>query len=171
MKIKKVNVAGGVVFFEGDNNEYKILLIQRAEKDHFPRHYEFPRGKCDNGPNESLINCLKREVKEESGLDVTPIKYIDKFTYSADKGMRLSTQYNFLCKLKDPKQKVKLSFEHQDYKFITTPGEAALLTLPEMNKTIKKAFEILDSNKIITTQPEYVLSNSKIMENYLQWIQ
>lgn len=168
--MKKINVSGGVIFQKGDNGEYKILMIQRSSDDHFPDHWEFPRGKCDNGKNEPLVKCLKREVKEESGLDVIPIKYIDKFTYSADKGTRLSTQYNFLCKLKDPKQKVKLSFEHQDYKYITTPGEAELLALPEIKKILKKAFELLDENKVISPDPKFPLSDSDIIKEYLDFL-
>lgn len=170
MKIKKVNVAGGVIYYEGENNEIKILLIQRAKEDAWPNFYEIPRGKCDNGPNESLINCLKREVKEEVGLDIIPLKYIDKFTYTSEKGSRLSTQYNILCKPKDQNQKIKLSFEHQDWKFITTPGEAELLVLPEMKKTIKKAFEILDSSKTISTNPEYELTEPDVIGEYLRWL-
>jgi len=170
MKIKKTNVAGGVVYFEGDNGEYKLLIIQRAKKDHWPNFYEFPRGGVDKG--ESIIQGLKREIKEEVGLDIIPIKFIDKFTYTADKGTRFSTQHNFLCKPTDPNQKIKLSFEHQDYKFITTPGEAELLLLPEMKKTVIKAFVLLDSNKTtISTLPEYELSKPDVMKEYLQWIQ
>jgi len=177
MKIKKVNVAGGVIYSEGDNGEYKILVIQRAEKDHWPHYWEFPRGKCDAGPNESLIHCLKREVKEEAGIDVIPEKFIDKFSYTADEGKRLSTQHNFLCKMKDPNQKIKLSFEHQDFGYIMTPSQGELLLLPEMKKTIIKAFEMLDPEKNSTTQPEHALTKPdvieeiQIMEEYLNYLQ
>lgn len=151
---KKVNVAGGIIFKEQQGEKPAILLIQRAKDDHFPNHYEFPRGKCDLGNNEDLIHCLKREVKEETGLDIIPLKFIDKFSYTADKGTRLSTQHNFLCKMKDPNQKIKLSFEHQGYQWITTPGEAEMTVLPEMKKSILKAFELVDPDTQIVNYPE-----------------
>ena len=151
---KKVNVSGGIIFKEQPGEKPAILLIQRAKEDHFPNHFEFPRGKCDDGPNESLIACLKREIKEETGLDIIPLKFIDKFQYIADEGSRLSTQHNYLCKMKDPNQKIKLSKEHQGYQWITTPGEAELIVLPEMKRSIMKAFEIVDPDTQLVNYPD-----------------
>ena len=151
---KKVNVSGGIIFKEQRGEKPALLLIQRAKDDHWPNFFEFPRGKCDNGPDEGLIACLKREVKEESGLDIIPIKLIDTFSYTADEGKRLSTQHNYLCKMKDPNQKVKLSKEHQGFQWITTPGEAELIVLPEMKRSIIKAFELIDPDTQIVNYPE-----------------
>lgn len=150
---KKVNVSGGIIFKEQRNEKPALLLIQRAVDDHWPLFWEFPRGKCDNGASEDLLKCMKREVKEETGLDVTPLKFIDKFQYTADKGTRLSTQFNFLCKLTNPEQEPKLSEEHQRYKWITTVGEAELMVLPEMKKSIAKAFSLLDPDGQIFNNP------------------
>ena len=152
--VEKMNVSGGIIFKEQLGEKPALLLIQRAKDDHWPNFFEFPRGKCDNGPNEGLIACLKREVKEESGLDIIPIKFIDKFSYTADEGKRLSTQHNYLCKMKDPKQKVKLSKEHQGFQWITTPGEAELTVLPEMKRSIIKAFELIDPTTQLVNYPE-----------------
>jgi bis(5'-nucleosidyl)-tetraphosphatase len=148
---EKVNVSAGIIFKEQRGEKPALLLIQRDENDHWPLFWEIPRGKCDNGNSEKLVPCLKREIKEETGLDVIPLKFIDKFQYTADKGKRLSTQHNFLCKMKNPDQPVKLSKEHQDYKWITTLGEAELLVLPDMKKSIAKAFELLAGEDQITS--------------------
>jgi 8-oxo-dGTP pyrophosphatase MutT (NUDIX family) len=123
---KRINVACGIITKKGENNEDLFLLIQRAKNDNFPLMWETARGKCDKGKNEDLIHCLKREVKEETGLDIYPIKYIDNFIYLADNGSRLSIQHNYLCKLKNENQKVKLSKEHDSYKWITSLGIAEL---------------------------------------------
>jgi 8-oxo-dGTP pyrophosphatase MutT (NUDIX family) len=80
---------------------------------------------------------MKREVKEETGLDVNLLEYIDKYEYFADNETRKSTQYNYLCSLKGD-QKIKLSKEHSEYKWITSVGEAELLVPSEMKKTISK---------------------------------
>ena len=64
-KVKtKMNVAAGVIVKEGENGEQLLLLIQRASDDHWPLHFEFPRGKCDKPKGEDLIKCCKREIKE-----------------------------------------------------------------------------------------------------------
>jgi len=159
--------AAGVIMKEGDNGEKMILLIQRAKKDRWPLHYEFPRGKCDKSPNEKILDCLKREVKEETGLDVIPIKFIDKFKYLAEKGTRLTTCYNYLCKMKDEDQKVKLSDEHDDFKWIKEVGEAELMALPDQKTTIEK---VLNTERSITMEPENTFTNDEPLEEYLNFI-
>jgi len=158
-----VNVAGGVIIKEGENNESLVLLIRRAPDDHWPLRYEFPRGKCDKGSSEPLINCLKREIKEETGLDVIPLKFIDKFSYVAEKGTRKSTQYNYLCKMKDPNQPVKLSKEHDEYKWIGSVGEVELMVAPECKKTISK---VLNTDIQIVNYSHG--EEEKITESYLK---
>ena len=166
-KIKKrVNVGGAVIIKEGENGEKLLLLIQRSKDDHFPNHYEIPRGKCDGGGskenlNEPIEKCTIRECKEECGLDVIPKKLIDKFSYVAEEGTRLSTQHNFLCEMKNPDQEVKLSHEHQDYKWVQSVGEVELYVLPEIKKTISKA---LNQEEQIVIYPENELSDDKISE-------
>ncbi|MCK5604568.1 NUDIX domain-containing protein [Candidatus Pacearchaeota archaeon] len=161
-KIKeKMNVSAGVIIKKGPNGENLVLLIQRAADDHWPLHWEAPRGKCDSGPNEKLIPCLKREVKEETGLNVKPVGFIDKFSYIAKNGTRDTTQYNFLCKLVNPKQEVKLSHEHQDHKWVSSVGEIELFVLPEFKKTIVK---VLNPVEQIVTYPEFDLADAKINE-------
>jgi 8-oxo-dGTP pyrophosphatase MutT (NUDIX family) len=162
-----MKAAAGIIFKEEDDRRF-ILLIQRARDDHWPLHYEFPRGKCDQPVGEDTIKCLKREVKEETGLDVTPVKYIDKFVYLADKGKRKTTCYNFLCKMDNPDQKIKLSKEHDDYKWIGEVGEAANLVMPEQRETIEKA---LNMDRSISAEPENNFSVNDTIEEYLKVIQ
>lgn len=158
---KRVNVAGGVIMKKGENDENLVLLIRRAPDDHFPLAYETPRGKCDHGKNESLKHCCIREVKEETGLDVIPLSFIDKFSYLADNGTRESTQYNFLCEMVNEEQKIKLSHEHDDFLWISSVGEAELYVLPEIKKTISK---VLNPNIQIVNYPENPLSDVNIKE-------
>lgn len=160
-KVKiKMNVAGAIIGKTDENGQNQILIIQRSRTDHWKLYWEFPRGKCDKTPNEKIIPCLKREVKEEVGLDVIPIKFIDKYQYLADKGTRLNTQYNFLCTMKDPNQKIKLSKEHSDYRWISSVGEAELLMPSEMKKSISKILNI--DMKIVNYVDD---SEEKIEEN------
>jgi mutator protein MutT len=150
-KVEKiVNVAAGVIVRIGDNRRRNVLLIQRAADDHWPLHWEFPRGKCDKPIGEDLIHCLKREVKEETGLDVKPIELIDKIEYLADGGTRKSICHNYLCMLNDPDQEIKLSKEHDSYKWISEMGEVELMVMPEQKKTLEK---ILNTERSIASYP------------------
>ena len=166
-KVKKtMNVAAGVIIRIGDNDRRNVLLIQRAADDHWPLHWEFPRGKCDKPIGEDLIHCLKREVKEETGLDVTPIEEIDIHEYLADGGTRKSICHNYLCMLKDPDQPVKLSKEHDTYKWITELGEVELMVMPEQKKTLEKIF---NSERSIVSYPHKDGASQKV-EEYLNQI-
>lgn len=154
---KFVNVAGAVITKENDDGTTSILLIRRSSTDHWKLIWEFPRGKVEKG--ESIIDGLKREVKEETELNVKVIKYIDKYEYVADQGTRKSTQYNYLCKIDPPNQDVKLSFEHDDFRWVSSVGEIELLVPSEMKKTISK---ILNHDQQIVNYD--MLQNKKIRE-------
>lgn len=147
---KTVNAAAGVIMRIGDNNRTEVLLIQRASDDHWPLHWEFPRGKCDKPIGEDLIHCMKREVKEETGLEVIPVEKIDVHEYLADGGKRKTFCHNYLCMLKNTDQKVKLSKEHDSFKWITEMGEVELMVMPEQKKTLEKIFH---SDRSIVSYP------------------
>lgn len=50
------------------HQENKILAVQRSEKMTLPLKWEFPGGKIEE--NESEVDCIKREIKEELNIDI-----------------------------------------------------------------------------------------------------
>jgi 8-oxo-dGTP pyrophosphatase MutT (NUDIX family) len=139
-----------IIRFNQEKKMNELLLIQRSRTDSWPLQWEFPRGKCDKEKKESkfrmILNCLKREVKEEVGLDIIPVKYIDKFMYMFPDVNYI--QYNFLCEMTNPIQDVKLSFEHETYKWVVSMAEVQLLSVPkELLVVLSKVFN--NNNKII----------------------
>lgn len=163
--MEKMNVSGGIIVKRDEDGVLRCLLIQRAADDHWPLHWEFARGKCDGGKgnlNEGLIDCLKREIKEETGLDIKPVRYIGEFKYTTRE--RETTQYNFLCSV-DENQKVKLSKEHDDYKWVNTIGQiTTMVNAGEMRNILIKAFQMFEENKGIISQPDKKIE--KIKEIY-----
>jgi mutator protein MutT len=59
-----IEVAAGLIFRGG-----KLLITQRPAGGHLPGLWEFPGGKRE--PDESIEDCLHRELKEEPGIEVT----------------------------------------------------------------------------------------------------
>jgi len=87
--------------------ENRILLLKN-ERD----EWDLPGGKLGN--KETPVECLEREFKEETNLNVS-IKKIEtaevvKIANSIDVFILM-----YECFLKDASQKIKISFEHQDY--------------------------------------------------------
>lgn len=59
----KIDVAAGIIHKNGH-----ILITQRKKEEHLAGFWEFPGGKRQ--PKESWRECLKREIKEELGIEV-----------------------------------------------------------------------------------------------------
>jgi len=163
----KMNAAGAVIVKNDESGNKQVLLIQRAAEDFWPNHWECPRGKCDKGDSNDLVGCIKREVKEETGLDIKVLGLIDTFQYIADNGERLTTCYNYLCEMIDENQEIKLSKEHQDFKFISQVGQAELLVMPDQKKTIEK---VLNGDHPIVSYPDNDFTKNNRIEEYLKSI-
>ncbi len=61
--MKAIDVAAGLIFREG-----KLLIAQRLHDSHLGGLWEFPGGK--RKPDETFPECLRRELKEELGVEV-----------------------------------------------------------------------------------------------------
>jgi len=147
----RLDVSAGIIMKIDENNRQQVLLIQRAEDDHWPNVWEFPRGKCDKPIGESLFHCASREIKEETGLDIIPVSRIDTYEYLADHGKRKTTCHVFLCKMKDPNQRIKLSKEHQDYQWVGEVGEVEMMLMPDQKKVLQK---FLNRDRSIVSYPD-----------------
>lgn len=61
--MKRIEVSAGLVFRNG-----LLLITQRRPGDHLGGLWEFPGGKRE--PNETFEECLRRELREELGIEV-----------------------------------------------------------------------------------------------------
>jgi 8-oxo-dGTP diphosphatase len=57
----------------------KVLIAKRKPDDQQPDKWEFPGGKIEAG--ESARRCLKREMREEFGIDVRVGKFLGESIY------------------------------------------------------------------------------------------
>lgn len=73
----------------------KVLICQRRMEDRFGGLWEFPGGKREG--EESLEACLRREVREELGIEVRPLRVLESLDHEyPDIHVRLIP---FLCQL------------------------------------------------------------------------
>lgn len=101
----------------------KILIAQRAKNDSLLGKWEFPGGKVEAG--ETLVDCLKRELSEELGIQAEVGEYVctSSFFYK-------DIQFD-MCMFKVPSfnGEIKLN-EHSAIAWVT-PNELSDYDMPE----------------------------------------
>ena len=79
-----VEVAAGLLFRDGN-----LLITQRRPREHLGGLWEFPGGKRE--PGETLQECLRRELREELGIEVEVGELLDFVTHEyPEKTVRLT---------------------------------------------------------------------------------
>ncbi|MHB8522732.1 MAG: 8-oxo-dGTP diphosphatase MutT [Limisphaerales bacterium] len=69
-----IDVAAGVVF-----RQRRLLIAQRLPQDHLGGLWEFPGGKRE--PTETFEDCLRRELREELGIEVEVAALLGTITH------------------------------------------------------------------------------------------
>ncbi|MEU6328804.1 NUDIX hydrolase [Streptomyces sp. NPDC047049] len=113
----------GAVIPDGDG---RVLLMRRAADDFMGGLWELPSGGVD--PGESLLDALRREVREETGLPLVSIDdYLGHFDYTSGSGKR-ARQFTFAASA-DLGVPVRLSpDEHDAYRWADAAGQEQVST-------------------------------------------
>ena len=123
---QKISV-GGMLVKDG-----KVLVVRRSNVEEvLSGYYELPGGKVDFGdhPEETVI----REFKEEVGLDITITRLLKVFTYVINYKHTVELVY-----VVSGEGKVRLSSEHDDYKWVNIYELDALQMTKEMKENIRE---------------------------------
>ncbi len=127
--IEKI-VVGGVIM----DSSGKVLILKRKQDDFMGGICELPSGNMEK--NETIEESLKREIKEETNLDVKKIKYyINSFDYLSSSGKK-ARQYNFLVEVFDGDI---LLTEHDEYIFMSIDG---IRESSNISREVKDTLEI-----------------------------
>lgn len=105
------NYAVGIAVIE--NNQ--ILIVKRKDDDFFGGYYEIPGGKVEKG--ESFELAAKRELLEETGLEIQSIKSIlNGFDYTSQSGK--VRQINLIVSVENAKSQQIILSEHDSYAWV-----------------------------------------------------
>lgn len=116
------------------NRDMKLLLLQRSsyEEQWMPNKWALVGGGVEE--DEEPIDAVKREIKEEIGLEID--NFIEKFALQRTED---SIEYMFIAKYNGKDNDVKLNEEHQDYGWYFTDEIVDLDSVPNLMDYIKIA--------------------------------
>jgi ADP-ribose pyrophosphatase YjhB (NUDIX family) len=112
-----------------------ILLLKRRKDEAFPGICKFPSGKREF--DESSIEALIREVKEETSLSIIVGKPIYVFEYIVKRPNEIQdvTQINFLSRLANPNQELRINKEeHEEARWFT---KEEIISLKEISEEVR----------------------------------
>ncbi len=137
--MKKESSAGAVVFRKGKETRYLLLHYEEG-------HWDFPKGNIEEGePDEDTI---RREIKEETGIDDIAIirEFREKIHYFYKLNNELVSKEVVFHLAETKKDKIKLSFEHMDFKWLSFEEAMEKLTFKNAKNILKKADGFLREN-------------------------
>jgi mutator protein MutT len=126
-----INVTAALIFQDGN-----ILITKRPPGYHLAGMWEFPGGKQE--PDESLEDCLEREIKEELDIEIRADRLFSTVRHEYEK--KIVSLYFFECRhlSGDPKP-----VEFQEIKWVK-PEDLNLYEFPPPDQEI---IELLASRK------------------------
>jgi nucleoside triphosphatase len=113
---------GALIF----NQQGKALLVK---SDKWRNKYCVPGGHIELG--ETMEDALRREIKEETGLDIYNVEFALMQEFIFDEAFHEKRHFiffDFVCKTDASENNVVLNFESQEYVWVF-PGEALKLAL------------------------------------------
>ena len=99
-------IAGGAVCWKRVDGEVRVLLVHRTQQ----KDVSLPKGKLD--PGETVPECAKREILEETGLHVFLGAYLGRVDYLLPSGKDKNVYY-WAAEV-DPGEAERTSFEAND---------------------------------------------------------
>jgi 8-oxo-dGTP diphosphatase len=119
------------------NNEGLILIIKHAgDETHLENLWDVPGGRFEYG--ETPQEGLKREVKEESGLEIQIVEPIRTWTFMRDNGEQIFGT-TFLCETEG--LDVGLGDEHTEFRWVEAQVLDDFPMHDELREGLKRAYE------------------------------
>ncbi len=125
-----ITVVTGII-----QNKDKFLIVKRKEKESIHGGlWVFPGGKVED--NEDIFNALKREIKEEVGLEISnERKQISEYEYERPDG---EITVGICFSVKATNDEITLSDELEDFAWVNKEEFKKYKHIKELDEEIKK---------------------------------
>lgn len=131
MKKEMPRVCAGIIIL----NPKGEMLLLRSHK--WSNHWIVPGGGVEWGEN--MKECARREVKEETGLDITDVTFLDVDEEIFPKEFHKKQHFIFLdFYVKTKNAAVVLNDEAEEYRFVRPEGAFKMLLNQSTRRFIKK---------------------------------
>ncbi len=123
---------GALIF----NREGKALLVK---SDKWRDKYCIPGGHIELG--ETMEDALRREIKEETGLDIYDVKFVMMQEFIFDEAFyeqRHFIFHDFVCKTDASENQVVLNFESQEFVWVSLKETLRLPLEPYTRRLIEE---------------------------------
>ena len=130
----------GIVLFHSED----FLLIQHSVKLGEMGHWDFPKGHIEG--NETELETATRELEEETGINEFQLVsgFKEKICYNIHKDSKVIPKEVSFFLAKSLTKNVKLSSEHQNYKWLNFRSALDQLTYSNAKEVLVKAKNFLD---------------------------
>ncbi|XP_006626761.2 bis(5'-nucleosyl)-tetraphosphatase [asymmetrical] [Lepisosteus oculatus] len=138
--------AGGLIVFrrlaQAVPDTIQFLLLQTSYGEH---HWTPPKGHVD--PGEDDMTAALRETEEEAGLGPAQLRLVDGYRRELRYEVRgrAKTVVYWLAELRDPGAAVRLSREHQDYRWLGLEQACGLAGHTDMQDALRAAHHFLST--------------------------
>jgi len=135
--VKQEKSAGAVIYYL--DSEPKFLLLK------YPTYWGFAKGWLEQ--EESEKEAAIREIEEETGLKVEIIpgfSYHQKWFFKLKNELINKEATFFLAKIsKEEAEKVKISEEHEDFKFLSYKDALKISKIKANKEMLKAAYDFI----------------------------
>lgn len=125
-----------------DNNSIEFLLLQASNGVH---HWTPPKGHVDPGEND--LETALRETREEAGIEADQLTIIEGFRKELNyvAWQKPKTVIYWLAEVKDYDVEIRLSNEHQAYRWLRLDEACQLAQFKEMKAALQEGHQFLCS--------------------------
>ncbi len=125
----------------------KVLVAKRSMEEKFlPGYYELPGGKLNFA--ESPEDGLKREWREEMGIEIEVLNPFHVFDWTTPELYRHSIEIDFLVRPVHSDFVITLDHSHTEFAWITQQDMSKYLFSPEAQGTLRRGFIAAELMKI-----------------------
>ncbi|MEM0475353.1 MAG: NUDIX domain-containing protein [Candidatus Norongarragalinales archaeon] len=143
-KLEVRKSAGIIVFRKNKEGKREYLLLEYGAG----KHWDYAKGGISNGEDEK--QAALRELREETGL--TQVEFVDGFKKSLhyffrEGGALVSKTVVFFLAQAPADARVKLSFEHSNYAWLSFEKAVEKATYSNAKQVLRSAEEFLKNEK------------------------